>query len=211
MANPGRIYDWASLKNAIEDHLDRDDVDDEGVSAMLIQMAESHFNRELRTREMVTRDDSFTIDSRYETLPTDFLGVLRFTIDGVRPQPMDSMSINEMAEESERLRSTGKPAYFAVLGDSFEFLPEPGDSYTGLLAYYAKIPELSGTDTTNWLLTAHPDLYLWCCLVQGEAYFQNDARLPIWKAQLDMGIKSLQRTSERASRGVPIMKRRGFG
>lgn len=211
MANPGRVFDWDSLKNAIEDHLDRTDVDDEGVSAMLIQMAEAHFNRELRVREMVTRDDAFEIATRYEPVPDDFLGVLRFTVDGTVPCPLNSMTLNEMAEERERLRTTGQPRFFSVVGTDFEFLPTPGDTYTGLLAYYKKIPELSGSNTTNWLLTAHPDLYLWCCLVQGEAYFHNDARLGVWKSQLDMGIQSLHRTSERASRGVPIMKRRGFG
>ncbi|MCK8356920.1 hypothetical protein LXA28_18340, partial [Erwinia amylovora] len=38
---------------------------------------------------------------------------------------------------------------------------------------------------TNWLLTDHPDLYLYGSLLQAEAYLFNDDRLAVWKTAHD--------------------------
>jgi hypothetical protein len=46
-----------------------------------------------------------------------------------------------------------------------------GDSAT--LVYYAKIPPLSSTNVTNWLLTDHPDAYLYGALMQAAIKYQD--------------------------------------
>ena len=38
---------------------------------------------------------------------------------------------------------------------------------------------------TNWLLAAHPDLYLFGALVEAEMFGVNDERAPVWKARRD--------------------------
>ena len=69
MANPAQITDFASLKNAIEDHANRTDLDDEGVSALMIQLAEAHLSREVRHPYMLRRDDAFSVASQFEDVP----------------------------------------------------------------------------------------------------------------------------------------------
>ena len=64
MANPAIISDYDSLRNAIEDHLDRTDVDDEGVSAMLVDLAEARLNRAVRHPRMLRRGDASTVDNQ---------------------------------------------------------------------------------------------------------------------------------------------------
>ena len=46
------------------------------------------------------------------------------------------------------------------------------------------IPALATTDP-NWLLTAHPDHYLFGSLVEAEMFGVNDERAPLWKARRD--------------------------
>jgi hypothetical protein len=50
--------------------------------------------------------------------------------------------------------------------------------------YYQKIPGLQA-NTTNWLMTAHPDVYLFGSLAEAENFGVNDERMPMWKARRD--------------------------
>ena len=71
MANTALVDSYTDLKNAIEDHMNRSDIDDEGVSAMAVDLAEARLNRVIRHPERIARDDAFTVDSQYETLPAN--------------------------------------------------------------------------------------------------------------------------------------------
>ena len=44
---------------------------------------------------------------------------------------------------------------------------------------------LSGGNPTNWLLTTHPDAYLFGALCEAEPFIGNDERFPLWKARRD--------------------------
>jgi hypothetical protein len=47
------------------------------------------------------------------------------------------------------------------------------------------VTSLSNTVTTNWLLTAHPDVYLYGSLLQAEPYLKDDARIQIWEQAVE--------------------------
>jgi hypothetical protein len=74
----------------------------------------------------------------------------------------------------------GIPRYYAHVGDSFEFYPTPDTSYTGGIVYTAKVPALSISNTSNWLLTEAPDVYLYGSLIQSAPYLVEDARIAVW-------------------------------
>jgi hypothetical protein len=44
------------------------------------------------------------------------------------------------------------------------------------VSYYARIPPLNGTQNSNWLLTLHPEVYLYGALVSGWQYVLNEPR-----------------------------------
>ena len=64
-------------------------------------------------------------------------------------------------------------------------------SGTVAVDYYGSIPALTTGNTTNWLMTKHPDLYLFATCAQAEFYVWNDARLPIWKARTEELIEQI--------------------
>ena len=66
--------------------------------------------------------------------------------------------------------SGGLPGMYAWSGSNWVF-DGNGDGVTGV--YYIKVPALSDSETTNWLLTAHPDLYLWAGLEQACIYLRD--------------------------------------
>src|SRR5574343_38100 len=99
------------------------------------------------------------------------------------------------SQESEFYSSgTGVPRFVSVSGHTtadgtmaFRFAPPPDGTYTATIVYYAKLPALnSTTQTTNWLLTSHPDAYLYGSLLEASIFIGDDPRIPMWKAAYDM-------------------------
>src|SRR6266567_707210 len=68
--------------------------------------------------------------------------------------------------------------------------------------YFQKIPPLATTDP-NWLLTAHPDLYLFGSLVEAEMFGVNDERAPLWKARRDEIFDEIDKLNNKTRGGDP--------
>jgi len=106
--------------------------------------------------------------------------------------------INSYAE------SQGSPNYFSVVGDELHLDPVP-DAVYELEMYYYAFSALSDTNTTNWLLTYYPDIYIYGTLLEAEAYLMNDPRLPIWKQAFDEALKQLNTEANKVRyAGAPL-------
>ena len=211
MAGTAIIDSYTALKNALEDHANRSDIDDEGVSAMAIDLAEARFNRIVTHPARITRDDSFTVDSQYETVPTDFWRVMRFSLNTSPSQALEYLSPEEMAQKRQTLGASGRPIYYSVIGGNFEFLPTPGSSYTGLLVYQAAIPALA-SNATNWLLDDHPDIYLYAALAEVHSWAQDEEQAMIWDARLQRALKEIEVQGSREQHGgTPVARAKPFG
>lgn len=57
---------------------------------------------------------------------------------------------------------------------------------------FRDVTSLTSQDTTNWLLTAHPDVYLYGALVEAQPYLMNDVRVVIWQTALDKSIAEVR-------------------
>lgn len=67
-----------------------------------------------------------------------------------------------------------------------------------VMVYYQRIQPLSDLVPTNWLLDAHPDLYLYTALGTAEAWLKNDPRLPLWQEAAGAFLDALQDLDEAA-------------
>ena len=81
------------------------------------------------------------------------------------------------------------------------------------MTYYAKIPALSGSNASNWLLARSPDVYLYGSLVAAEAFLMNDERLGVWKGATDEIVAGIRLEGEKAARpsGALQVRKRTFG
>jgi len=81
------------------------------------------------------------------------------------------------------------------------------------LIYYGKLSKLSTSNTTNWLLTLSPDVYLYGSLLQAAPYLQDDARIQVWAGLYQRGIEALNLADERGSMtgGALMARARTFG
>jgi hypothetical protein len=95
-----------------------------------------------------------------------------------------------------------------MIGDTFQLVPTPDASYTVELTYYSKIPALSDSNTTNWLLTNSPDVYLYGSLLEAAPYLDDDNKLQVWGSLLEQSLNALQIESDRAKVGSSSIRMR---
>jgi hypothetical protein len=192
------ITTYAELQTAAANWLDRTDLT--ARIPEFIELAEASFNRKIRQPDMVTKNDSFSISGQYNTLPSDTLEIIRIVVDVQPVIVLEYLTPEELAQRRGDLTGTGKPYYFTLIGGSsnqLEVLRSPDATYTSSIVYYTRIPALTDSATTNWLLTNHPDVYLFGTLVEAEPYLKNDERMPLWMSSLESRLTDLRLQGER--------------
>ncbi len=144
-----------------------------------IDLAESWLNKSLRTYEMETTNGSLTVSSGLITHPTDFLGWKNITTtsNGLRYQ-LQPISLEQRTFYDDGV--AGRPLKYVVRGGSTVLVPTPDSSYIVEGTYYQKIPALGASVTQNWVLTSHPELYLFGALMAAEAFYKDDPRIQGW-------------------------------
>mgnify|MGYP003634270715 FL=1 len=188
------ITTYAELQTSIANWLNRDDLT--AVIPDFISLTEAGINRDLRHYRMINRVDA-TLDSRYVQMPTDWMETVRFSITSGNTYKIELVSRDDMLEYRQNTADvSGRPRFYANIGDTIEVFPTPDAEYQMQLQYYAKTPALSNTNTANWLLTAAPDIYLYGALVQSAPYLNDDARIQTWAALYQSVLDSLQKASD---------------
>ena len=67
----------------------------------------------------------------------------------------------------------------------------PDSDYSIELLYYQRIPALSNTNPTNWLLTICPNAYLYGALLAAQPYLINDERIPMIQSLYRQAVDGL--------------------
>jgi hypothetical protein len=201
---------YSELKSSVADWLNRTDLT--SAIADFVSLAEAQMERKLRTRQMLSSANA-TIDTEYAATPTDFLEAKSFKLTTNPVTVLGFETIDSLDNLQAQYPSSSKPRFFTVVGGQFRFLPVPDSSYTGELAYYAKLSKLSDSNTSNWLLTAAPDAYLYGTLMQAAPYLQDDARIATWSALYSSALEDLQVSDDRGatSGGALVARARSFG
>lgn len=188
------ISTYTELKTSIASWLNRDDLT--SVIPDFISLAEAGINRDLRHYKMIERADA-TLDSRYVQLPADWMETVRFSITSGNTYRLELVSRDDMLEYRQKTANTsGRPKFYANIGDTIEVFPTPDADYTMQLQYYSKTPALSDSNASNWLLLDAPDVYLYGTLIQSAPYLQDDARTQTWAALYAAALQSLQKASD---------------
>src|SRR4051812_49096734 len=150
------IVSYSTLLTALEEWNNRSDLTAHYPG--FIALAEAHFNRSLRSSEM---EITVTQDTTEGTiaLPSDFLEVREIYIDDNPDVVLVAMNPSGLRARYG-LAATGAPAAYTITGTNLILAPFPADTITARMTYYAKPEGLTADNETNWLIAAHPDLYL---------------------------------------------------
>lgn len=199
----GTITNYSTLKSAVADYLNRADLTSQ--IPMFIQFVEADLNTRLRCREMVVRATT-TNDEEFVQLPTDFLQALNLQIvDG--KTPLRFVTLDEADQIKASQIYTQVIAYTLVDG-AIELVPAPADNVQIEMVYYQKIPALSDANTSNWLLSKAPDVYLYGALVHAAPFLMDDQRVNTFGSFYSQRVEALNMDSDRAVHsGSPLIAR----
>lgn len=187
------ITTWSELKLALEAWTSRDDLEDRIPEA--ISLAEKWFQREIFSpeREEVA---TLTVTNGVASLPADFAAVKRVYQDGDVIENIERVTMDTLREMYPGTTS-GTPRNYAIEREQIAFGPYP--SGTVKLVYVEGITPLSSVQTTNWLLTDHPDLYLAASLAELFEFSRNYDASDRWRERAVGVAGSVNRAGRRRS------------
>ena len=169
---------FANLKTSIANYLNRDDLT--SYIPDFISLAEARHGRDLRLRIMESvATATATSGTNYLALPTNFLEFRYVALNTTPKIVLRYMSPFELTRNYGGTTS-GEPVYMTLIGERLYFGPTPDSNYSIEWAYYAKPTALSDSNTSNAILTNHPDLYLYASLLESAPFLMQDARLGTW-------------------------------
>jgi hypothetical protein len=206
------LSNYTELKASIASWLNREDLTSQIPD--FIALAEARLNRDLRVPQMMNRDTA-TVTGGYITLPGDCLEIITIRVQGSTQYEAMTFISNETYFDYLNDNITGETRYYTIIGNKIQLLPEPSADapITLELIYHEKIPALSDSNPTNWLLSKSPDLYLVASMLAAEVYLMNDERVAQWSAFATGTVNAMNLEGERAkySRGALQAKKRTFG
>ena len=198
------ISTYSELKDAVALWTNRADLATGGANVSrvdeIIDNAEALLNRELRVTDQETKSASFSITGEYVAVPADFLQVRSFYLNTTAKATLTFLPPDTQTDYYGSAGS-GQPKFFSVVGTNFRFSPVPDATYTATLVYFAKIPALSVSNTTNWLLTSHPDLYLAACRAYAYDFIRDSQAMGEQMKLVELLSSSLKRQGDMARWG----------
>jgi hypothetical protein len=199
------ITNYSTLQTTVADYLNRQDLT--AYIPTFIQLAEADMNTRLRTREMIVRATT-TNDDEFVRLPIDFLESINLQLtDG--QSPLRFVTLDE-ADIINKRQTYNAPTFYSLMNGAIELVPPPatGDDVEIEMVYYGKIPALSDSNTSNWLLLKAPDVYLYGALVHAAPFLMDDQRISVFGSFYSQRIEALNDESQKSLHsGSPLVAR----
>lgn len=203
------ITNYTELQTAIGNWIDRTNLT--ARIPEFISLSEAKFNRKfMRFPAPPIQMEAIatgTLSSGTNTISfeTDHLQLSKVQLNAATTIILEQMG-KEMLERKFPYTTTGTPKAFTINGNQIEVAPKADADYTYEISYLQKIPDLA-TNTTNWLLTLYPDVYLYGGLLEAAPYLKG-ADVAVWKGLYDEIIDEIRSASHNArwSGGTLMMR-----
>jgi len=186
---------WTALKTSLANWIDRDDL-----STTEIPEAIALFER--RAQRLVFAPEreaalSLSASARSVALPSDFWGIKNGPyVDAATDVLLERLTVSQLIDDYPD-GTTGTPCHFAIDGENMLLGPTPTATTSIKGTYWQAIPVLSGSNATNWLLTDHPDVYMWGSLAELHSLMGDEAREARYEAKMRTAIADLIVSSQR--------------
>lgn len=197
------LTNYSDLKTQVANYLGRSDLTSQ--IPTFITLAELRLSRDIRIRQMLkTATATMTGGDPTVGLPSDFLATRDVFIIATPRITVSYLTPSNFSRDA-RATDSGKPVFYTLRGNEFEFAPVPDTNYTIQMLYYAKPTALSDTNPSNVFMANCPDALLYGSLVEAEPYIMNDARTELWTNLYRAAVNNLNTSDEEAEySGVPI-------
>ncbi len=187
---------YTELQAAVADWMNRSDL-----TARIpdfIALAEEKFNRRLRVRQMELALAETAITSNAVAIPADVVAVKALWLTGYEAAPLKPQSLESVIAAG----SEGVATLYAWEGSQWRF--NGSGSVLGVL--YQKIPALA-SNASNWLLIAHPSIYLCGALAEAGLYQRDMEAAALWTQRCDSVIDEVAGNQLRDTASGPLVAR----
>ena len=183
-----QITNYQELQDAVAAYLIREDLTTE--IKVWITLWEREINGLIRCRKQEKRTETeTTATDDILSVPSDFLLAKLVKIGSTVLEPLTLQTQQDKYGDATQ----GKPKSFSVYGVGLLLLPDQDKIYTVDLYYVSKIPTLSNTNTSNWLLRDYPFLYLYGVLLQAQPYVKNPEEVSLWQGFISDSVSLINR------------------
>lgn len=190
------ITTYAELQQTIADWLNRADLDQQIPD--FIKLAESTLNDVMRTSFMVA-STTITVTAGRAPLPTDALEIVYSQVASTEDEPLEQVTPQQLLMlRRARTRGAGNPKFFAIIGREMLVTPTPASGSIDV-DYYQKIPALSVSNTTNWLLEEAPHVYLYTSLLHATPFLMDDVRYQVFQNSVSQQVMNAVKSSQTLS------------
>jgi hypothetical protein len=150
----------------------------------IVRIVERRLNKVLRVGDMEATE-TLTGTAGVFTLPSDYVQFRQ-----VRDETYGSLELMtpDVATENYPLSQSGAPAFFTIKGSTLTTFPATVS--TIVLDYYQEIPALA-SNSTNWLLTSSPDVYLYACVSEGYSFIKDMESAAAWDSRVTAAVQQL--------------------
>lgn len=202
------LANYTDLQTSIANWLVRTDLT--AVIPDFITLAEERIARDIRARRQVVNAVlPTTAGVQSVTLPADFLEAENISITSTSPQASLSVVTPEIMDRKFPAGDyTGQPVVYCYLGNTIQFGPTPDAVYNISLDYYQRLNLASST--TNWLLSAHPSIYLNACLVEASAYLMDADKAQAFDTRYRAAVAEFMAADDASVRSGSAMRVRAL-
>lgn len=196
------VTTYATLQTHVADTLNRTDLT--SVLPNFVQQFEGKAKSDHRLRKLADRA-TFSVSADGASLPSDFYSLESWYHDGATYfGPIGIVNPDQIGRLKGSYGDTGVPQYAAIVDGKVRFAPEPDATYSTKMTYWRTITDLSAANTTNWLLTAAPDIYIYGSLVEANHYLKDWQAKAEAQAALEERIEAFHNATTDAQWGGSI-------
>lgn len=164
-----------------------------------LEDAQALINQTLRVREMqAAATVSITSGSETAALPDRYLASLsmRDVTNNANLEHKEWSDLENLRDYSSGVISTGKPCYYSVFGELFQFDTKADTAITARLMFYQSPLPLSADNPTNFLTTRYPHLMRAACLAAGYDQMRNTEAYTIAMQRMAAFVASINTQAE---------------
>lgn len=192
---------YSDLKTSIANFLARDDltnIDD------FIDLTEARLSRELYTRfdhDRVTA--STTAGDQYISLPTDLRKIETIRLNTSPRRVLRFYTLNSL-DSNFTTSSNGTPQGYSIIGSEIKLAPTPDSVLTLEMIYSKTIEALSDSNTSNTILTRHPDVYLYGALHHASVFLLDEVKARQYDELFTRAIQEIVVTNDKERYGSAL-------
>jgi hypothetical protein len=185
------------------------------VAPDFVTLAEAEMNRQLATANQLV-SMAYAITGEFVAKPTGMRQLRTIRLTSGTGREVRKITPEEMTErKAVPTPLMGEPREYTAIGLQLEFYPVPNTAYQAVVEMQTGFEPLSADNPTNWILTDHPDAYLWGVLAAACAYLKQDERAQGFEAKFEQVLadvnRALRTTYDRRLRVDPAIQARPRG